>query len=70
MIKKYISSTTNSYTKCLNELAQHFPSDIMNLARKAVDPYDKTSFFEKDKNFLKVSDEYVSKFIRPNYSFV
>lgn len=38
------SSTTNSYNKCINEIAHNFPADIKDIALKAIDAHDQNNF--------------------------
>jgi hypothetical protein len=40
----YRSSTTNSYNKCIHEIANNFPPEIENIAITAIDRYDQASF--------------------------
>jgi hypothetical protein len=40
----YRSSTTNSYNKCIHEIAHNFPPEIENIAITAIDRYDQASF--------------------------
>lgn len=42
----YRSSTTNSYNKCIDELASNFPSEIRDIAKRAIDKHDQNSFDE------------------------
>lgn len=42
----YRSSTTNSYNKCIREIAHNFPPEIEQLAITAIDRYDQSSFDE------------------------
>jgi hypothetical protein len=42
----YRSSTTNSYNKCIREIAHNFPPEIEAIAINAIDRYDQTSFDE------------------------
>lgn len=41
------SSTTNSYTKCLNEIKSNFTDDQYKAIAAAIDKYDRDSFEEK-----------------------
>jgi hypothetical protein len=50
----YRSSTTNSYNKCIRELAPKFPSEIEQLAINAVDKHDQNNFDET----VELSDVY------------
>ena len=43
----YRSSTTNSYDKCIRELASKFPDGAVDIAINAIDKYDQTSFHER-----------------------
>ncbi len=42
----YRSSTTNSYNKCIREIANNFPPEIENIAITAIDRYDQSNFDE------------------------
>jgi hypothetical protein len=42
----YRSSTTNSYDKCIRELASKFPDGVADLAIKAIERHDQNSFEE------------------------
>ena len=42
----YRSSTTNSYNKCIHELAPKFPPEIEQLAINAIDKHDQNNFDE------------------------
>jgi hypothetical protein len=42
----YRSSTTNSYNKCIRELAGKFPPEIIEQAIKAIDRHDQNNFDE------------------------
>lgn len=42
----YRSSTTNSYNKCIRELAGKFPAEIIEKAIKAIDRHDQNNFDE------------------------
>ena len=42
----YRSSTTNSYNKCIRELSNQFPSEIIDKAIKAIDRHDQNNFDE------------------------
>lgn len=44
--KKYRSSTTNSYNKCIKEIAHNFSPGIQDIAIKAIDRYDQNNFDE------------------------
>jgi hypothetical protein len=50
----YRSSTTNSYNKCITEIAHNFPPEIKDIAIKAVDPHDQNNFDET----VKLNDVY------------
>jgi hypothetical protein len=41
------SSTTNSYDKCIRELGSKFPDGAVDIAIKAIDKYDQSSFHER-----------------------
>jgi len=43
----YRSSTTNSYDKCIRELASKFPNGIADIAIGAIAHHDQNSFHEK-----------------------
>ena len=42
----YRSSTTNSYNKCINEIASKFPEGVADIAIRAVDKHDQNNFDE------------------------
>ena len=42
----YRSSTTNSYDKCIREIAHNFPPEIEAIAIKAIDRHDQNNFDE------------------------
>ena len=42
----YRSSTANSYNKCIRELADKFPAEIIDQAIKAIDRHDQNNFDE------------------------
>jgi hypothetical protein len=42
----YRSSTTNSYNKCIREIAHNFPPEIEQMAINAIDRYDQSNFDE------------------------
>jgi hypothetical protein len=42
----YRSSTTNSYNKCIQELASKFPDGVAEMAIKAIEKHDQNSFVE------------------------
>ncbi len=42
----YRSSTTNSYNKCIQELASKFPDGVAELAIKTIEKHDQNSFVE------------------------
>ncbi len=42
----YRSSTTNSYNKCIREIAHNFPPEIEQMAITAIDRYDQSNFDE------------------------
>ena len=48
------SSTTNSYNKCINEIAHNFPTDIKDIALKAIDAHDQNNFDDT----VKLNDVY------------
>jgi hypothetical protein len=41
------SSTTNSYDKCIRELASKFPEGVSDKAIKAIEHHDQNSFHER-----------------------
>ena len=41
------SSTTNSYDKCIRELASKFPEGVADKAVKAIEHHDQNSFHER-----------------------
>ena len=43
---RHRSSTTNSYNKCIKELASKFPEGIADLAIKTIDKHDQNNFEE------------------------
>ena len=43
----YRSSTTNSYDKCIRELASKFPEGVADMAIKAISNHDQNDFHEK-----------------------
>ena len=42
----YRSSTTNSYNKCIREIAHNFPPEIEAIAIRAIDRHDQNNFDE------------------------
>lgn len=42
----YRSSTTNSYNKCIHELASKFPPEVEQIAFNAIDKHDQNNFDE------------------------
>ena len=42
----YRSSTTNSYNKCIREIAHNFPPEIEQMAITAIYRYDQSNFDE------------------------
>lgn len=45
-MEHYRSSTTNSYTKCVHEIASKFPAGITELALQTIDKHDQNNFDE------------------------
>ena len=45
-MEHYRSSTTNSFGKCINEIAGNFPSGVVELAYKAIEKHDQNNFDE------------------------
>lgn len=43
----YRSSTTNSYDKCIREIASKFPDGVADIAINAIKHHDQNSFVEK-----------------------
>ena len=60
--KHYRSSTTNSYNRCIYELADVFPLQTIELAIEAISKHDKNNFTEfVDLGYINKFDENTGK---------